>query len=121
MQYLRPMVPYPHKKQYVSSKGQRVAQLKLILALLGTSNVFPQASKVTELNSSILVPSVPNWFVIQDDRVKKMFEDKEGAQNKGRMVKPSQVEPNTWCVLQHPKTKNQDLIPVINRTQQRRL
>ena len=50
-----------------------------------------------------------------------MFEEKETTQNKVRMVKPPQVELNTWCALQHPKTKNQELVPVINRTQQRRL
>ena len=69
---------------------------------------------MTDLDSSILVLGVPNWFVMQDDMTKKMFEDKEGAQNRGKMIKPPQVELNTWCVLQHLKTKHQELVPVIN-------
>ena len=58
---------------------------------------------------------------MQDDRVKRMFEEKEATQDKARMVKPPQVEPNTQCVLQHPRTKYQDLVPMMNRTQQKRL
>ena len=64
----------------MSSKGQRAAQPKPISPNLGTSNVFSQANKVTNSSASILVPGV----VMQDDIVKKMFKDKEGAQNRGR-------------------------------------
>ena len=55
------------------------------------------------------------------DGVKKMIEEKDEIQNKARMIKPPQVETNTWRILQHPKAQNQELVLMINRTQQRRL
>ena len=88
------MAPHLHKKQYVPSEGQKETQ---------SGRISP--NKVIDSSTPVLVPGVPNSFVMQDDKVKRMFEEKETALTKAKMVKPSQVEPSTWCVLQHPKTK----------------
>ncbi|XP_028054285.1 uncharacterized protein LOC114258513 [Camellia sinensis] len=91
---------------------------------LPSQPVLKAVSKV-ERNSSTSgsvgswVPGVPDWFVMQNKpREVLAYGD---VVNQGRMIKPPMVAPNNWVLLKHPKTREPDMVPVISRSQRRKI
>lgn len=94
-----------------------------------TKQVFSQpalkvASKIERSSSTSesvgsWVPGVPDWFVMQNKP--KEVPIQKGVGNQGRMVKPPLAAPNNWVLLKHPKTKEPDMVPVISRSQRRKI
>lgn len=46
---------------------------------------------------------------------RKVFADQ------GRMIKPPLVAPNNWVLLKNPKPREPDVVPIISRSQRRKI
>ncbi|XP_028105256.1 uncharacterized protein LOC114304287 [Camellia sinensis] len=82
------------------------------------------ASKVEKGSSasesaSSWVPGVPDWFVMQNKP--RELPVRGDVVNLGRMIRPPMVAPNNWVLLKHPKTREPDMVPVISRSQRRKI
>ncbi|GMP26124.1 hypothetical protein CsSME_00002702 [Camellia sinensis var. sinensis] len=69
---------------------------------------------------SSFVPGIPDWFVMQN-KPREMSTQRNAVGNQNRMVKPSLVAPNNWVLLKHLKTKEPNMVPVISRSQRRKI
>ena len=66
------------------------------------------------------VPGVPDWFVMQN-KPREIPVQRNAVGDQGKMVKPPLVAPNNWVLLKHPKTKEPNMVPVISRSQRRKI
>ncbi|KAF5933197.1 hypothetical protein HYC85_029368 [Camellia sinensis] len=107
-----------HRRPESSSKlGVRAKQLPSQPA----SKVPSKEEKGSATSGSVSswLPGVPDWFVMQNKP--REVPTQRNVGNQGRMVKPPLVVPNNWVLLKHPRTKEPDMVPVISRSQRRKI
>lgn len=66
------------------------------------------------------VLGVLDWFVMQNKR-KEMPTQRKLLRDQGIMIKPLLVGPNNWVLLKKPKTREPNVVPIISRSQRRKI
>ena len=98
VQYVRPMEPPLQKRQHlvqIMMQSTLTSSSQVSVQVTQTKLSSPCSTSKTNImlnpSTNMLVPDVPNWFVMQDERIKTMIEESEETQKRTKMVRPPQV------------------------------